>query len=307
MKGSEFIRTYKGRSLPIWENALFELSQENAREIPESPYVTLPLQEGEHQGVFRMRADVLKVGEQGDFVRMPLTPIGAQDILNLTGELLPTPLLVYRFWQRASFKLPPFSEAPNKGANLEQYEAHSRGIDQLAQAAGVTFGAALAGIKKHVVVSNIYQPKKVLIFGWYRPSPPFPDVLDDGRALGAPDRQPIQPKSNVHGEFYVDYSHGIQGVHPECTVDGQTRETEEVYRHPVLSRLVSNEGPVRLPRYPSKVPVGGRRANSFASVSTAAGGKGIILVPTRPALSEMGLEKILEARGIYTPRTRGGS
>src|SRR5262249_19858043 len=83
--------------------------------------------------------------------------------------------------------------------------------------------------------------------------PPAADGFDDRRAMTTPDRQPIQPLSNVHSAGYVDYSHGIQLVAPTCTVDGQTTSTLDLYQHPTLSRLVSNEGPLRTPRYAGAV------------------------------------------------------
>jgi hypothetical protein len=224
-------------------------------------------------------SDVLSVGPVEDHVRLPLTPGTAQSICNLFGWLLPTPWLVYRTWQASSLKLEPIGLTPNLGPDLVQFAEHSAIIDAQLRADSRQPTAdsqptarqptadsrqptadsrqptaAVSGIKKHVVISNAYQPGKVLIFGWYRP-PPAPDVFSNGRPMGASDRQPIQPRSNVHGALYVDYSHGIQPIAGQAIVNGQPMATADLYAHPTLSRLVSNEGPLRVVRYPSRVPV----------------------------------------------------
>src|SRR5665213_285052 len=63
--------------------------------------------------------------------------------------------------------------------------------------------------------------------------------------------QPIQARSNVHLDSWVDYSHGIRLISPVMVVDGQEMQTEAVLRDPELSKLLSDEGPVRMIRYPS--------------------------------------------------------
>ena len=104
------------------------------------------------------------------------------------------------------------------------------------------FSRLISGQKKDVIISALYgpnhpngwKPGKEVIFGWYRP-----------------DGSRIQPKSNIHGDFYVDYSHGIRAVAPNMEVDGQTFSTEDVLRSKELSGLLSDEGPITQVRYPS--------------------------------------------------------
>ena len=281
MTGTEFVALYRDNGLASWEAAALEFARQGG--LVDWPFVEIRLQDDTvGEATLRVRSDVLAIGTEADHVRLPLTPKVAQGILNLTGELMPTPWLVYQIWRNAAAKLTPTPMIPNRGANLEQYAAHSRIIDGQLAAAGAPLGSSVAGIKKHVVVSNIYQPGKVLLFGWYRP-PPAPDVFDDRTPITNPSRQPIQPKSNVHGDFYVDYSHGIQGVHPESVVNGQAMSTEELYQHPTFSKLVSNEGPVRVPRYPSSVPVTRFRPAHVASFPAA-----VTIVPNLPSATELG-------------------
>lgn len=262
MTGSEFTQTYAGKGPIAWEAAAFEI----ARQGQQTPRAWVPIQLADAAGntaTLNVQSDVFAIGPASDSLRLPMTPHAAQDIGNLNGWLLPTPWLVYQMWRQAPIKLAPQSatqigDPKNLGTNLLQFAKHSAVIDR--QIAGVlastdrrTPGPELvAGQKKHVIVSNIYVPHKVLIFGWYKPSP---DIFDNGLAMTDPERQPIQPKSNVHGEDYWDYSHGIQYVHPVALVNGHPMLTQDLYAHPTLSKLVSSEGPLKTVRYPSRVPV----------------------------------------------------
>lgn len=246
--GSNFVSRYAGKGLASWESAAFDIAKQDG--LTPWPWVKVSLSDGKNHATIKVQSDVLAIGPASDHVRLPLTPKTAQDIFNLHGWLLPTPWLVYQFWRAAPIKLMPSPSAPNKGADLRQYADHSRLIDQQIKQAGGRLGQLIAGQKKHVVVSNIAAPGKVVIFGWYRPTV---DVFDDGTSMSNLDRQPIQPKSNFHGDFYVDYSHGIQAVGPMATVNGRSMPTIELYQHPELSRLVSNEGPMHVPRYPSSI------------------------------------------------------
>lgn len=281
MLGSEFVRTYAAKGYAAWEAAALEIARQDG--LTPWPWIDLILSDGTNHAILKVQSDVLSIGPIGDHVRLPLTPKKAQDIFNLNGWLMPTPWLAYQIWKSAPIKLTPTPMAPNKGANLAQYAAHSTVIDQQIQQAGGSPGQLVAGEKKHVVVSNIAQPGKVLIFGWYRPAP---DVFDDGKPMVTPGRQPTQPKSNVHGDFYVDYSHGIQAIGPVALVNGESMSTADLYQHPTLSKLVSNEGPVRLPRYPSAVqpPKGPAHEAMYPA--------GVTVVPTMPSLSQLGLSEM---------------
>lgn len=260
MTGSEFVNTYSRRTLGAWEAAALDLARQG--QLTPWPFVDVTVTDGNDTAVLGVQSDVLAIGPLNDRLRLPLTPGVAQSIANLTGALLPTPWLEYAIWRSAPVKLDPTAMVPNQGANLEQYAAHSRLIDEELAARAALPGTLVAGIKKGVVVANFYKPGKVLLFGWYRPAPPAPDVFDDGKPMGAVGRQPVQPKSNVHGDFYVDYSHGIRLIAPACVVNGQRMETAALYQHPTLSKLVNPDatsgptqrGPIRVPRYPASVP-----------------------------------------------------
>lgn len=303
--GSEFVSRYAGKGLPAWEAAALAIARaEGTTPWPWSP-LTLQTADGAHAAVLQVRTDVLSIGPIEDALRLPMLPNAAQGILNLSGNLLPTPWLTYQIWRQAAVRLEPIAMVPNLGANLLQYQAHSKAIDAQLRSVNYAGKGIVSGHKKAVVISNIAKPGKVLIFGFYRPSPPAPDVFDDGTSIdnGSNTRQPIQPRSNVHGDFYVDYSHGIHEVHPECVVDGARMRTIDLYQHPLLSALVSNEtasgrlsssangppAPLRVPRYPSSVkpPTEGAVAMFREQV--------LVDVASYPNATDEGLQALVDA------------
>lgn len=292
MLGSEFIAAFRGRPYRVWENAVVDEAQKGA--LTPWPWVDVTLSDGDHSAVLRVQSDVLAVGSLEDHVRIPLTPSVAQDVCNVNDWLLPTPWLVYQTWRAASVKLPPTAMQPNLGANLTQYAAHSAVLDgQISSANGA--GKLACGGKKSVVVSNIMMPGRVVIFGWYQPEP---DVFTNKKSMVDPQRQPWQPLSNVHGDFYVDYSHGIRAIGGTCQVDGQTMRTEDLYKHPTLSKLVSNEGPVKTPRYPSRIkpPQGGGSIASFPPGGGSAPGSGCLFScgpKVTPGNTEIGFARLV--------------
>jgi hypothetical protein len=288
MSGSEFVQEFAKKGYAAWEAAALELARRDG--LTPWPWTDLVLTDGVgNTATLKVQSDVLSIGPTQDYVRLPLTPTAAQNILNLYGWLLPTPWLDYQIFKQAGVKLQPRAMVPNRGANLQQYAEHSAIIDQQLKNTDRTGPGPVAGIKKHVVVSNIAQPGKVLIHGWYKP-PPWPDVYDDGKPWQDPNKQPQQAKSNAHGDFYVDYSHGIQAIGPTAVVNAPgifqgEMSTVDLYQHPVLSKLVSNEGPVRTPRYPAQV----LPAKNRPSHELAFGRPAVDVVPTIPSLADQGV------------------
>lgn len=249
MKGSEFVRTYKDKGYLAWEAAAVELARQGG--VIAWPMVNLSLtstsKDGSlHTATLPVASDYLAVGEPDDYLRLPLRPSVAQTIANLSGMLLPTPKIVYEVWRQAKTQLTPLT-MDNRGAKLEDFLAHEKRIEaeitRLPSSASSDLGLT-TGQKKDVVVSNIFKPGYVVIYGWFWPK-------EMGPADHPGHAQPIQPRSNVHFESHFDYSHGIRFISPVMTVDGEERQTESVLRDPELSKLLSDEGPVRTVRYPA--------------------------------------------------------
>lgn len=254
MKGSEFAASFGKQSPAAWEAAAFELERSGKNIKPIFVPVLLAHKDG-RTAIIDVASDYFSVGEDDDFIRLPLTPGTAQKIANLTGCLLPTPRLDYRIWQASQKKLSRISIAAlgesNKGPNFAQYVKHNKAIQE--QLSGVPRGTLISGHKKDIVVGDLAKQGTVLIHGWYKPSP---DVFDDGSNWQVPDRQPQQAFSNAHGDSYVDYSHGVRLISPLMTIDGKDVETETVFTSADLCNFV-NDKPLKQPRYPAPFPAGG--------------------------------------------------
>lgn len=175
--------------------------------------------------------DYLAVGDDTDWVRVPMTPQTAQRIADAFDCVLPTRKLVNDLWATAEVKLEPrpLTEAREAVATFVQ---HHRIIE--GQRAGQPLGRLVAGTKKDVVITNalLAQPGRVAIYGWHYP-----------------DGKPIQPLTTVHRQTYVDYSHGVRLLRDRVLLDGQPRNLRDLLQNPELSPLVSDEGPLERVSY----------------------------------------------------------
>lgn len=181
-----------------------------------------------HTLVCRVAPDYLAVGSDSDFVRTPLTPMTARLLADAFGCLLPTCRLCDAISQQADLRLAPFPLTEAREA-AKTFAHHSALIE--AQRADKPLGLLVAGTKKDVVLTNRLKerPRRVAIYGWHKA-----------------DGTPIQPLTIVHGETYVDYSHGIRLVQRAALLDGKPCDLMEVLQDPALCVLLSEEGPIAL-------------------------------------------------------------
>jgi hypothetical protein len=174
--------------------------------------------------------EYLAVGSDRDFVRVPLGLSAAARVAADFGFLLPTPRMVDAIHRQAHVRVAPSPMKPTAEMTSTRYLlAHNETVEsQIARAAGPR-AALAAGQKKDLVLSRrlLGKPGRVAIYGWHRPN-------------GAP----IQPLSTVHGAEYADYSHGVRLVSRTAFLDGRPVALEQIMRDPVLSALVSDEGPI---------------------------------------------------------------
>ena len=110
-----------------------------------------------------------------------------------------------------------------RAQRAEQLEAHP-------------LGALVAGHQKDVVITAklASAPGKVAIYGWHQTN-----------------GTPIQPLYLKHIASWVDYSQCIRLVQQQMLVNGATQTVAEVLANPALAGLLSDEGVVLNPRYPT--------------------------------------------------------
>lgn len=187
-----------------------------------------------HRGTFYVMPDYLSIGSSSDFFRMPMTPAVAQAAVDLYGCLLPTRRMVNAIWSSASLKLAPYPLSPSQYDidHVTTFRYHHDIIEL--QRYPNPMGPTMGGTKKDVVITPLLvsNPGKVAIYGWHQLN-----------------GVPIQPLYLGHGDYYVDYSHGIRPVWGQMSVDGVWRSVASVLADPTLHVLLSDEGVVTRPRY----------------------------------------------------------
>jgi hypothetical protein len=177
--------------------------------------------------------DYLAVGDDEDYL---LVPLGLQAALSLAAEFgfeLPTRRMVDAIHRQAALRLEPRPLPANDAMRTTAYvELHNALVRQQRADSGAALDVLTAGHKKDLVLTPRLEamPGRVAIYGWHR---------RDGR--------PIQPLSLVHGARYADYSHGVRFVSATAWVDGAPRPLGDLLAHEQTAALVSDEGPLALP------------------------------------------------------------
>lgn len=184
-----------------------------------------------HEVIFRILPDVLAIGDDNDYLRLPLLPATAQRVASAYGAMLPTRRLSDLIHRHCPVKLQPHPMTPDATmTTLPVFVAHDALIREALQQVGARPGQPVAGHKKDIVLTNrmATETGRLFIYGWHYP---------DGKA--------IQPLSAAHHSGYVDYSHGVRLVCDEVWVDGRLHSLRSLLADPVLYALVSDEsGPL---------------------------------------------------------------
>jgi hypothetical protein len=201
--------------------------------------VTRATPDGSNTVTFFVAPDYLAVGADADYFLAALSPGAAQRVAELTGCLLPTRVMVDAIYAAAAVKLSPTPlPAGPEMTTVPVFLKHNDLIWGQRRAAGEAhpLGALVAGHKKDVVVTPrlATAPGKVAIYGWHRTN-------------GAP----IQPLYLGHSASWVDYSHGIRLVHRTARLNGRQKPLAEILADPEVAGLLSDEGPLARPRYPT--------------------------------------------------------
>lgn len=175
--------------------------------------------------------DYVAIGTNDDFVRMPMGPLAAQRIADALDCTLPTPFLVDRIAEASEGHVDifPFRPLGNRNSQPIVFQDSNNAINAQFKAYGYHFGQFISGLKKDIVLTykimtlTEYE-RNVAIYGWHHP---------DGRAQ--------QPLFVRHGNFYVDYSHGVRLIYNKVKIDGVEYNIREILESPELYRLLSDE------------------------------------------------------------------
>lgn len=193
----------------------------------------------EHVCTYEVMPDYLAIGSDEDFCRIPMGPQTAQKIADLFGAVLPTRKLVDDIYRQSIIKLEPVTYKPVGDENtfVSKFIVHNQAIqNQFITAKGI-LGQLTGGIKKDIVLSNLIadssRQNNVVIYGWHKKN-----------------GSPIQPLTNIHKNYYVDYSHGVRLLSGEMIIDGKTFDIRTILQDPILYKLISDENePMILTNY----------------------------------------------------------
>ncbi|MDJ0995418.1 MAG: hypothetical protein QNI90_17710 [Dinoroseobacter sp.] len=189
---------------------------------------------GEHLNVtVCVTPEYLAVGNDRDFVRVPMGLAAAAQIAVETGFLLPTPKIVDGIYGQADLRLPPRPMKPTAQMVTTAYLVeHDRTLDAQRAQKGSSLAELTAGQKKDIVLTKRLRtkPGRVAIYGWHQPN-----------------GKPIQPLSTVHGAAYADYSHGVRLVSRTAFVNGERRDLATIIEDPSVAHVISSEGPIADP------------------------------------------------------------
>ena len=185
----------------------------------------------QHTVTIEVMSDYLAVGDDGDFVRMPMNPYTAQAFCDAFGFVLPTRKLVNDIWNAATVRVEPQPLTQERESPATFLQHHHIIESQLT---GARRAELVAGIKKDVVITNRLRERadRVAIYGWHYTT-----------------GQPIQPLYVGHVDWYVDYSHGIRPVRRMIRVDDRVLSYEQILADEKLHTLLSDEGVIAVPRY----------------------------------------------------------
>lgn len=193
--------------------------------------------------------DYLALGSDEDYLLIPMTPATAQQIADATDCLLPTRKIADAIYASAEVRLTPQPLAPGPMMTTVPVFGQHNDLVHTQRVAGLNtqpLGRLVAGDKKDVVITPrlLTATNKVAIYGWHQ---------TNGAA--------IQPLYLGHTSAWVDYSHGIRLVAQTLLLNGRRTNTTAVLADPNLCSVLSNEGLVIQPRYPTNfVAPGGTTA-----------------------------------------------
>jgi hypothetical protein len=174
--------------------------------------------------------DYLALGDDHDFVRVPMGLPAAARVANELGFLLPTTTMVDAIYQQAKVQMAPSPMKPTRQMSSTSYLLrHNQTVGRQRARLGRSLTELTAGQKKDIVLSNRLRskPGRVAIYGWHRPN-----------------GVPIQPLSTVHGARYADYSHGVRLVSKTAYINGKRFALADIMRDDELARIVNKEGPI---------------------------------------------------------------
>jgi hypothetical protein len=259
LKGSEFGKRWLSNTAPAdWggrEDAIArELTSGNV-----APYLwqwkEIVARESSPRAVYLVMPDVLAIGSDTDFLRIPMDAITAQRVADHYACLLPTAKMVNQIFEQASAQLVSITKQYNwretsrtdpepdrsiKGSAMAGYIIHHDLIE--AQLKGRSRDQLVAGHKKEVIIAPGMEanPDKLYFCGFHHPTKRGPGNPNGFFQRGS--------GPSIHPSSFADYAQGVRLVNPYMTIDGETKLVADVLKDRSRCLLISS-GVIAKPGY----------------------------------------------------------
>jgi hypothetical protein len=225
---------------------------------------------------FYATPDYLAIGSDDDYFLVPMSPNTGQRIADALHCSLPTPKMVDEIYAAAEVKLVPSPIPPTPAMTaVPVFSNHNATFraQRAEQLQAHPLGALVAGHQKDVVISAklVSAPGKVAIYGWHQTN-----------------GVPIQPLYLKHIASWVDYSQCTRLVQQGMTVNGLPKTVAEVLADAALAGLLSDEGPIPNPRYPTNTLPALTAQTSLPALNSQAitNGSGLVGLVDNPEFNE---------------------
>ena len=231
LSGHEFIQ--KVQDMGFWEMEEETVKHVLSGNMPSAlkKFRKIVYKKDGHKVEMWVLPDYIAIGDDNDYIRMPMGPLAAQRVADSLYCSLPTTFLVDRIDEVAEGRIEIFPFRPVEDRNMKPlcFEDSNNAINALMRAKGLKYGQFVSGLKKDVVLTTRLENepdfnRHVAIYGWHHP-----------------DGHPQQPLFIRHGNFYSDYSHGIRLIYRTIKIDGKEYDLRAVLEDPQMFQLVSNE------------------------------------------------------------------
>jgi hypothetical protein len=212
--------------------------------------------------------DYLMIGNDHDYVYIPMSAPTAQRVADALKCVLPTAKLCHDIYRSASARLPRQERdyylegkqrtqrkwaLKNAGqTSSAAYEEHSEAIKKQMRDLGLAPGTFVAGHKKDVIIAPGYPTNRVAFQGFYNDKGiPAEPCQEKGHLAADPKCTRPGTPTFAHERTFADYAQGARLVKATMTVDGEAAEMKvaDVLKHDRYHKLLS---PSRID--PARVP-----------------------------------------------------
>jgi hypothetical protein len=200
---------------------------------------------------FLVMEDALKI----DGVRVNVSATLQQKLADLFDASLMTAQLADLVYISASRKIDP---APMPiSTSVASMTKHSASVDARLNKLTNNKSGLVADSGKHWILDKKLEqlPGRACNYGWhfvgssYQGINGFP-VASKLNSFNTKPVKVIQPNATAHDALHSDYSQICQLVSQTCWVDGVEKRFSELLVDPILSALVSHQGPLKITRQP---------------------------------------------------------